>query len=422
MTGKGLSYGLNLGKKKPASSKPAPAKRKPAFGVFGSDDSDDEDSTTTAKSRGGLQETAIVEIGGLETDLSTPSAARQSIPERKAKHNKAALPFKPPALKSKAGTEPISALGDLASALTSRKNAAAAEALDATVYEYDAVYDSMKPAKEKSNEDEDRRPKYMDGLLKAAEVRKRDLQIAEERKIAREREAEGDGFADKEKFVTGAYKRLQEENKRLREEEKMKEEAAARENRTGGMTAFYKELLDRDDKKHAEAVRATEEVAKAGPIPLHDEREPVEMEQSETDIAREINSKGGLVVINEDGEIVDKRQLLRGGLNVAPKKKSEPKKEVKDPRRDDYSSGRGSGRGYFGAGGKRAMVERQSRMMEEQLAATLKRSRDAEEEERQKTVEVMTKSKKTEGDISSARERYLARKKAAEEAKKTHSS
>lgn len=38
-----------------------------------------------------------------------------------------------------------------------------------------------------------------------AEIRKRDRLLAEEKKIAREREAEGDQFADKEVFMTEAY-------------------------------------------------------------------------------------------------------------------------------------------------------------------------------------------------------------------------
>jgi hypothetical protein len=47
----------------------------------------------------------------------------------------------------------------------------------------------------------------------------------------------------------------------------------------------------------------------------------------------------------------------------------------------------------------------------------LKRSREAEEAQREE-AERASKSQKTEGDISSAKERYLARKRAAEEAKK----
>ena len=65
------------------------------------------------------------------------------------------------------------------------------------------------------------------------------------------------------------------------------------------------------------------------------------------------------------------------------------------------------------------MRERQSRMLEQQLEQALKRSLD-EEAEALQSVERAVKSRKTDADISSARERYLARKRAAaaEEEKK----
>jgi len=63
------------------------------------------------------------------------------------------------------------------------------------------------------------------------------------------------------------------------------------------------------------------------------------------------------------------------------------------------------------------MRDRQSRMLEAQYEQALKRSRDEEEAEREK-VETAAKTRKTEADISSAKERYLARKRAEAEAKK----
>jgi coiled-coil domain-containing protein 55 len=62
------------------------------------------------------------------------------------------------------------------------------------------------------------------------------------------------------------------------------------------------------------------------------------------------------------------------------------------------------------------MRERQSRMMEAQLEQATKRA--LEEEEERQNVERAAKSRKTEGEIVGAKERYLARKREAEEAKK----
>jgi coiled-coil domain-containing protein 55 len=49
------------------------------------------------------------------------------------------------------------------------------------------------------------KPRYVNDFLRASEIRKRDYELAQERKIQKEREAEGNEFDDKEKFVTQAY-------------------------------------------------------------------------------------------------------------------------------------------------------------------------------------------------------------------------
>ncbi|CAI4217942.1 unnamed protein product [Parascedosporium putredinis] len=369
-----LSLGLRLSKK---AAKPTPARRK-AFG--GGDDSDDE-SPAPSSARGGAQN--VLEFGGLDEDLS--SSARPASPEvgRRSK-GKNAAPTKPPTLKKKSA--PDGMFEDLAGSLTARKNTEEGTKVDASLYDYDGVYEAMKPQKKKAavTEDEERRPKYMSGLLAASAVRKRDQQVAEEKKITREREAEGEEFADKEKFVTAAYKRQQEENKH------------------GGMTAFYRDLLNRGEKERAEIVKAAEDKAKSG---AKASAEGESAEKTEAELAKEMGDKGVSVSVNEDGQIIDKRQLLQGGLNVVTKKPGPRKAGDKDPSSSSQQRDRQRDHG-------------QSRMLEEQLAESLKRSREEEEEERQKTVEKLTKSTKTDTDISSARERYLARKRQMEEEKK----
>ncbi|KAI1340549.1 hypothetical protein F5Y15DRAFT_42895 [Xylariaceae sp. FL0016] len=397
-----LSFGLNVAKK-PASSKPAPPKRKPMFG--GDEDSDDD----TKDTKSGPHSLSISEFD--ESNHTSRTSTSQTGKKIAAK-SKNAPPTQPPSLKSK--QQQISMYGDLSSSLDSRKHKEAAEELDPSIYDYDAVYDSLKPTKKiAAPEDAERRPKYMKALIASAAVRKRDAQIAEEKKIAREREEEGEEYADKEKFVTEAYKKQQEENRRLEEEERLREEEEARNNKGGGMTAFYKDLLARDDQRHAEVVKAAEERTKNGPS--QEAEATTEQDKTDADFAREINAKGGTIAINEDGEVVDKRELLKGGLNLAAKKKAEPPKDKR--KEQERRNERDQARGFVGTGGKQAMRERQTRMLEAQLQASLKRSLEDEEEERQK-AERANKSRKTDGDISSAKERYLARKREAEEAKK----
>lgn len=49
------------------------------------------------------------------------------------------------------------------------------------------------------------KPKYISNLLKFAEVRKKEEERRIERQVQKEREAEGNEFADKDAFVTSAY-------------------------------------------------------------------------------------------------------------------------------------------------------------------------------------------------------------------------
>ena len=75
---------------------------------------------------------------------------------------------------------------------------------DPTAFEYDEIYDKLEEqknkidpkaaaAKEKSNE-----PKYIAGIMKAAAKRQMEFEKLQERKVAKERQAEGDLWKDKE--------------------------------------------------------------------------------------------------------------------------------------------------------------------------------------------------------------------------------
>ncbi len=386
-----LSYGLNL-TRKPGLSKPGPPKRRP---VFGDDDGYDDGSDDKPSRPSTGQAEKISEF-----DDSVPTHSTQET-SRIGSKSKKGPPSRPPFSKHKTQ---VAEFGDLSSALTSRKYAEDAEKLDPSIYDYDASYDSFKAARKTETSEADRKPQYMSHLKKMAEIRERDRRIAEDKKMQREREAEGEEFADKEKFVTEAYTKQQEENRRLEEEERKREESEAKKNQSGGMTGFYKQLLDTGETRHAEAMKAAEQRLKSGP-PKEEEVE--EKGKTDADLAREINKKGGSVAINEDGEVVDKRQLLKGGLNVGAKKAA----EAQEAARKAASTARtNQSHGHF-AGGKQAMRDRQSRMLEAQYEQALKHSRDEEDKERQK-VEMESKTRKTDADISSAKERYLARKRA----------
>lgn len=393
---------ISLGKplSKPLAARGAPPKRK--ANLFADEDEKDDRATKADA----VEEVEIAEFGGIELP---------SVQDETTTHKKNATkgpPSKPPTAPPKARAAQVNVYGDLSANLTSKKYGETAEELDPSIYDYDAVYDSMKPQKHEYEKDGEKKKDYMKALRDAAALRKRDQVIAEERKLAKEREAEGDEFKDKEKFVTGAYKRQQEEARRLEQEEKEREEREAKENKKTGFTGFYRQMLERKENEHQEVVNAAEKAAK--------EESKVEDKDDDKDIdevekARKINEALGSekIIINDDGQLVDKRQLLKGGLNITASKKAAapaPARAAPAPKP--------AANAFMGPGGGREAVrERQSRMMEAQLEQAHKRAREEEEEERKK-IESESKSRKTKDEIMGAKERYLQRKKEAEEAKK----
>ncbi|EFP10629.1 CRE-CCDC-55 protein [Caenorhabditis remanei] len=104
-----------------------------------------------------------------------------------------------------------------------------AEAEDPTIFDYDGNYDEIQAIKNEKKEearkaDKKRESKYAESIIKAHARRQLETFSREERQQIKEREKEGDEFADKEVFVTGAYRKQQEEVKKYREQEA--EEAA----------------------------------------------------------------------------------------------------------------------------------------------------------------------------------------------------
>ncbi|XP_037126623.1 nuclear speckle splicing regulatory protein 1 isoform X2 [Syngnathus acus] len=121
---------------------------------------------------------------------------------------------------------------------------------DSTVYDYDAVYDEIQKQRLETSKKvlsgPEKKPKYIHQLMKAVDSRKKEQERREERKIQKEREAEGNQFADKEAYVTTAYKRKLQEQKE--EEERAKHEAAIEAaldvRKQNDLSGFYRHLLN----------------------------------------------------------------------------------------------------------------------------------------------------------------------------------
>ncbi|KAF8609883.1 hypothetical protein BDV93DRAFT_549752 [Ceratobasidium sp. AG-I] len=332
----------------------------------------------------------------------------------------------------------------LAAAAVSRKAQKKMDAelkVDQTVFQYDEVWDGMKMAEAKSKavkEDnpEDRQAKYMKNLLDSAARRKLDHLRAEEKMMQREREAEGDEFADKDKFVTQAYKDQMAEVRRAEAEEKAKEEAERQKSKGlgGGMTHFYKQLLDDAAKTHEAAVAATADpspkatpapgstapgkIGPAGPNltitrPPRNAPRPLEVAPSPAAVLQPKAPEGADgVEINDSNEIVDKRELLSAGLNLAlPNTRNlSLLKAIHGSSRPAEGEQPVQHRAAGVAASRSEIQQRQRRALEKQMEEERERLKEEQERNEREERERIVKRRNDENAVESARERYLARK------------
>ncbi|EPY50228.1 CCDC55 protein [Schizosaccharomyces cryophilus OY26] len=284
---------------------------------------------------------------------------------------------------------------------------------DASVYGYDEYYDSMKSAEREQQElrrqeAQERRPKYMEKLIESAKTRKRDILIARERALQKQRELEGDDGA--EKFVTSSYKSHREEVEREVEDKKREEEELEAQNsRGGGMKDFYATMLERQEKEHEKAMQST--IAK----PISQQRNDNEEKAGEKAFHESYKANESLE-LNDNNELIDQKQVLSAGLNV-PKPPS-TKSSLPASRPPSNGSRREQGetkRGRYNHRGSKDIysleqVEEQKRKYEEE-----QRIKKAKEEEKKREIALKTHTPKTttQEQVLSARERYLKRKREA---------
>ncbi|KAI3914887.1 hypothetical protein MKX01_018056 [Papaver californicum] len=96
---------------------------------------------------------------------------------------------------------------------------------DPSAFDYDGVYEQMKEATARPiiQERQEKKSKYIHTLMAKAKERERDHEVVYERKLAKERSKDDHLFADKEKYVTSAYKKKLAEQAKWLEEERIRE-------------------------------------------------------------------------------------------------------------------------------------------------------------------------------------------------------
>lgn len=392
----GLTFAAKPSPSSSLSARLAGQKRKKT--LFDDPGSDNEDAAPSTSS--------ISTLGGLSQSKPKSSNRTSSPPPKKS-----------PKLSPATST----AAPNLSSQHTSRRHAQESTTLDPTIYDYDAFYETSKTSSSTKNKnkdaDSDRSSRYITSLLASKRTRDRDALRAEEKKLAREREAEGDEFADKEKFVTVAYKAQREERRRAEaeEEERERREEEERRRNGGGMKGFYKGVLAKEEERRKEIEEKEREVreriGKGEKIEDIVGKDKEQRGKSDAEKAHDLNARGGNVVLNDEGAVVDKRQLLSAGLNVAPEK---PSKASPPPASSVLSNPHLSARYSGPSATRRQQIDRQTAQIEAQILARQKEEEEREAQEAKEREEKL-KSKKTTGEVMGARERYLARKREREE-------
>ena len=248
--------------------------------------------------------------------------------------------------------------------------------------------------------------------------------------IQRERDSEGDEFADKEAFVTQAYKDQLAEMQRAEEEERQREgshfplysaspltrplaETEKKKNKgTGsGMAHFYRKLLEESEQQHEETVAAATTTKPAiGPQgPNLTITKPLDfVPKSDLELAKVAKEQGKDVELNDDNQIVDKRELLSAGLNLsAPNTRKFGLQTMKKNTTEEQAQVH---RAVGTAASRREINERRAQEVARQMEEERERLLKEKEQREQESINRVVAKRNTEESVKSARERYLERK------------
>ncbi|KAF8559608.1 hypothetical protein OG21DRAFT_1430543 [Imleria badia] len=309
--------------------------------------------------------------------------------------------------------------GNVASSKAAQKRMEQEMKLDATVYQYDEVWDRMQEVKQRQKEAKEvdvkqRRPKYIEGLLTSAATRRLDRLRAEEKMIQHERELEGDEFADKEAFVTQAYKDQMAEVRKAEEEERQREEAEKKKQKGAptGMAHFYRKLLEDSEQKHEEAVAAvTERKPVKGPQgPSLTITKPANFTpMPDAELARLAREQGKDVELNDDNQIVDKRELLSAGLNLSAPNTRRVGLQMMTKKSADNTEPHVH-RAVGAAASRKEITARRAAEIRQQMEEERERQQEQRERDEEESRQRIFAKRNTEVEVQDAKARYLERK------------
>ena len=177
-----------------------------------------------------------------------------------------------------------------------------------------------------------------------------------------------------------------------------------------GLAHMYRQLLEESDQRHKAAVTATQKPV-IGPMPnLTITKPPDFVPKSDLELATIARALGRDVELNDDNQIVDKRELLAPGLNL-----SAPNTRMLGLRTSTAASTSAATqaqthRAAGTAASWKEIQERRTREILSQMEEEKKRTMEDKARMEEETTRRIASRRNTEGDVQSARDRYLQRK------------
>ena len=190
----------------------------------------------------------------------------------------------------------------------------------------------------------------------------------------------------------------------------------------GGMAQFYQKLLEEEAKAHEEAVALT---TSPSSDPSSSKRPqgpnltitkpptlepPIPGTKSDLDLAKEAAQKGVDIELNDDNQIVDKRELLSAGLNMSMANTRKLGLKSASSSSGTAAEPVNAHRAVGVAASRNAINARRAREIQTQLTEEEERLRSERERREREARERVVAKRNNEEDVQSAKERYLARK------------
>jgi coiled-coil domain-containing protein 55 len=182
-----------------------------------------------------------------------------------------------------------------------------------------------------------------------------------------------------------------------------------------GMTHFYRQLLDQSAQQHDATVAATEKrfIGPTGPEPNLTITKPVDFTPvADTELAKLARAEGKEVELNDDNQIVDKRELLSAGLNLSlPNTRHLALRKAAALSKEQQNETPQIHRAVGTAASRKEINERRAREIQQQLADEQLRMEQSQEEAEEAARQRIIAKRNNERDVEDARSRYLERRK-----------